>query len=287
MVRSMKQRSARFADLIQQNKSILEGKIDFSDAEISIPKERAIAHYNQQVAGDNLNVLGLSARELLSVLGGVFLESSKDTGGSLQSTISELAYIADKEEVSGSFLKKREVVSRFFKTTMRELKKAQNARSSNSMQIDDSSSESVSSLMRAQLSDLAVSLLPGLDAIAIDELFDYAIEPALKDEEGLIQKKAYKALFIILSIGHACGDEEKGGRKEDLQQFFNMVAGGLAGETPHMISAAVKGLARLAYEFTDLVSAAHLTYLTRRRQGQLLELLEISSGSLSQKMRQK
>ncbi|KAK4337537.1 hypothetical protein RND71_042024 [Anisodus tanguticus] len=86
-----------FADLIQQNKSILEGKVDFSDAEISIPKERAIAHYNQQVAGDNLNALGLSARELL-----------------------------------------------------------------------------------AQLFDLAVSLLPGLDAIAIDELFDYAIEPALK-----------------------------------------------------------------------------------------------------------
>lgn len=35
------------------------------------------------------------------------------------------------------------------------------------------------------------------------------------------------------------------------------MAGGLAGETPHMISAAVKGLARLAYEFTDLVSSAY------------------------------
>lgn len=35
------------------------------------------------------------------------------------------------------------------------------------------------------------------------------------------------------------------------------MAGGLAGETPQMISAAVKGLARLAYEFTDLVSAAY------------------------------
>lgn len=35
------------------------------------------------------------------------------------------------------------------------------------------------------------------------------------------------------------------------------VAGGLASETPHMISAAVKGLARLAYEFTDLVSSAY------------------------------
>lgn len=34
------------------------------------------------------------------------------------------------------------------------------------------------------------------------------------------------------------------------------VAGGLAGETPHMVSAAIRGLARLAYEFSDLVSSA-------------------------------
>lgn len=38
--------------------------------------------------------------------------------------------------------------------------------------------------------------------------------------------------------------------------FVSQVAGGLAGETPQMISAAVKGLARLAYEFSDLVSSA-------------------------------
>lgn len=39
--------------------------------------------------------------------------------------------------------------------------------------------------------------------------------------------------------------------------FRAQVAGGLAGETPHMISAAIKGLARLSYEFSDLVSAAY------------------------------
>lgn len=31
----------------------------------------------------------------------------------------------------------------------------------------------------------------------------------------------------------------------------------MAGETPHMISAAVKGLARLTYEFSDLISTAY------------------------------
>lgn len=62
----------------------------------------------------------------------------------IQSTIRELAPIADKEEVR-----------KFFMKTMRELLKvtqesgkAEKARSSNSMQIDDSSSESSPSLKR-------------------------------------------------------------------------------------------------------------------------------------------
>ncbi|ONK61164.1 uncharacterized protein A4U43_C08F26890 [Asparagus officinalis] len=38
---------------------------------------------------------------------------------------------------------------------------------------------------------------------------------------------------------------------------FIDVAGGLAGEKPHMISAAVKGLARLVYEFSDLIGVAY------------------------------
>lgn len=28
---------------------------------------------------------------------------------------------------------------------------------------------------------------------------------------------------MLVQIGHACGDEEKGGKKENLHQFFNMV----------------------------------------------------------------
>ncbi|KAL5699099.1 hypothetical protein ACHQM5_030046 [Ranunculus cassubicifolius] len=77
---------------------------------------------------------------------------------------------------------------------------------------------------------------------------------ALKESN---KKTRNKAFDILVQIGHAFGDEDQGGKKENLLQYFNMVAGGLAGETPHMISAAVKGLARLAYEFTDLVSAVY------------------------------
>ncbi|KAK0572072.1 hypothetical protein LWI29_025683 [Acer saccharum] len=322
-------------NLIQQNKKILEEKTDLSIAEVSISRQRAMAQYTPQVAAGNLNVLKSSARDLLSVLSRIFLESVNDDGGCLQSTIGEIASIADKE-----------VVSRHFKRTMhgllgatQEAGKAERSKKSGSMQIDDSSNENSPSLLRARLFDLAVSLLPGLNAKEIDVLF-VAMKPALEDDEGLVQKKAYKVLSIILKkcdwflsskleellelmvevmpschfsakrhrldclyfltvhvakdnseqrkrdslnsflteitlalkeankktrtraydvlvqIGHAFGDEENGGRKENLYQFFNMVAGGLAGESPHMISAAVKGLARLAYEFSDLVSTA-------------------------------
>lgn len=322
--------------LIQQNKTIVEGKDVQSGIEVSIPRQQAMTRYTPQVAADNLSVLRSSARELLSVLSGIFLKSSNDAGGCLQNTIGEFASISDKA-----------VVTRFFKTTMQKLlkvtqeaSKAESSQSSNQMQIDNSSNENSLSLARAQLFDLAVAFLPGLDASEIDLLF-IAVKPALKDVEGFIQKKAYKVLSsilmnsdgfllrkleellnlmidvlpschfsakrhrlnclyflivhvskdeseqmrrniissflteivlalkeankktrnkaydILVQIGHACGDEEKGGKRENLHQFFNMVAGGLAGETPHMISAAVKGLARLAYEFSDLVSAVY------------------------------
>ncbi|KAK2985261.1 hypothetical protein RJ640_009169, partial [Escallonia rubra] len=321
--------------LLQQNKRVLEGKDELPGDEVNIPRQRSIALYTPQLAAKNLSVLRSSAREILSVLSGIFMKSSKDDGGLLQSTINEFASISDKE-----------VVGKFFKNTMHKLLKvtqeagrAQNSKSSNSMQVDNSSNESSVSLARAQLLDLAVSLLPGLDAKEIDLLF-VAIEPALKDAEGLVQKKAYKVLSallengdgfisrkleelfnlmievlpchfsakryrlnclyflivhvskveseqrghsivtsflteiilalkeanrktrnraydILVQIGHACGDEDRGGRKENLHQYFDMVARRLAGETPHMISAAVRGLARLAYEFTDLVATAY------------------------------
>ncbi|KAI3943105.1 hypothetical protein MKW92_052438 [Papaver armeniacum] len=80
-----------------------------------------------------------------------------------------------------------------------------------------------------------------------------AIILAVKESNKKIRNMAYD---LLVQIGHACGDEDQGGNKENLQQLFNMVAGGLAGETPQMISATVEGLARLANEFSNLVSSA-------------------------------
>ncbi|KAI3851841.1 hypothetical protein MKW98_019840 [Papaver atlanticum] len=79
-----------------------------------------------------------------------------------------------------------------------------------------------------------------------------AIILAVKESNKKIRNMAYD---LLVQIGHACGAEDQGGNKENLQQLFNMVAVDLAGETPQSIGAAVEGLARLAHEFSDLVSS--------------------------------
>ncbi|PON84609.1 Coatomer beta subunit [Trema orientale] len=179
--------------LIQQNKKILENDAsDLTDYEAGIAR-RVLSYYTPHVAADNLSALKESGRELLPVLSTVFLKSMKDDGGSLQSAIGGFASISDKG-----------VVSRLFKNTMQKLLKvtqsagkAEYSKKSNSMAIDGPSDESSPLAMRARLLDLAVSLLPGLNTEEIKLLFT-AIKPALQDGEGLIQKKAYKVLSLIL-----------------------------------------------------------------------------------------
>lgn len=181
--------------LVQQNKRIVKGGENDPLKEVSISQCRAVSRYTSEVAASNLDVLKSSAREILSTLSGIFMKSSKDDGGSLQRTIGEFASIADKG-----------VVSRLFKNTMHKLlkvtKEAGKLQNTTSMEVDNSSDEPSLSHRRAQLYDLAVALLPGLGTNEVDLLF-VAVEPALKDAESSIQKKAYKVLSTILE--HADG----------------------------------------------------------------------------------
>ncbi|KAI3519164.1 hypothetical protein L1887_08191 [Cichorium endivia] len=78
-----------------------------------------------------------------------------------------------------------------------EAGKLQNTK--NSMEVDQSSNETSLSQTRVRLYDLAVSRLLGLVVKEVDLLF-VAIEPALKDAESSIQKKAYKVLSTILEV---------------------------------------------------------------------------------------
>lgn len=70
--------------LIQQNKKSKEGKYNLDGADTSLAKQLAMSHYTPEIARDNLNVLTASARQLLSLLSGIFMESTVDEGGSLQ-----------------------------------------------------------------------------------------------------------------------------------------------------------------------------------------------------------
>ncbi|CAN0858252.1 RRP12-like protein [Linum grandiflorum] len=347
--------------LIQQNKKIRDGKEDHSDAGIGTAKQIALAHYTVSVANQNLSVLRSCSRKLIPVLSGILLDSAKDDGGCLQSTISDFASLAAEDETT------RKVVSDRFLETMKMLLKATKragqagrSKNSNAMLVDDSTNENSSSIERARLFDLASSLLPGLKEEEVHLLFQ-AVETALKDPVGSMQKKGYKVLSLLLQhgfptssldklqelmiellpchfsakrhrldclyflivdvakgaseqrrhniltsflteiilalkeanrktrnraydllvqIGHAYGDEEIGGKREDLYKLFNLVAGGLAGETPQMVSAAVKGLARLAYEFSDLISSVYTllpsTFLLLQRKNR--EIIKANLG---------
>ncbi|GJR31562.1 RRP12-like protein [Tanacetum coccineum] len=68
------------------------------------------------------------------------------------------------------------------------------------------------------------------------------------------KKTRNRSYEIIVQIGHAVWDQETVAITRRACISFQRVAGGLAGETPHMISAAVKGIAGLTYEFFDLIS---------------------------------
>ncbi|CAH1443903.1 unnamed protein product [Lactuca virosa] len=84
-------------------------------------------------------------------------------------------------------------------------------------------------------------------AIRVIAKMEEPIGQVLKRTElsnGFILEKMSSPLGVLLVIFKS--------RPEALVQ----VAGGLAGETPHMISAAVKGITPLSYEFTYLVSNA-------------------------------
>ncbi|KAL5572312.1 hypothetical protein UlMin_021909 [Ulmus minor] len=182
--------------LIQQNKKFLENgneALDLTDSDAGFARQQVMTYYTQQVAANNLTALKLSSRAFLPVLSSVFLKSRKDDGGSLQSTIAEFASISEKKDISSFF---RSKMQELLKVTQK-VGKAENSANSNSMQIDEPLDESSPQVMRARLFDLVVSLLPGLNMREVELLFT-AIRPALQDREGLIQKKAYKVLSIIL-----------------------------------------------------------------------------------------
>ncbi|PQQ15272.1 RRP12-like protein [Prunus yedoensis var. nudiflora] len=275
--------------LVQQNKKTVEEVNDLDDSEVGSARHRALANYTPQVTADNLSVLKSSACKLLDVLSDVFSNSTKDDAGCLQSTIGEFASISDKEAVSWFF---RNTMGKLLEVTV-EVTKAKDSRDSNCKRFLSSKLDELLDLIEVLPSchfsakqhrlDCLYLLVVHLSKSGTEQRlhvilsFLAEIILALTEAHNKTRNRAYD---ILVQIGHAYGDEEKGGKREDLCKFFCMVAGGLAGKTPHMISAAMKGSARLAYEFSDLVSTATnllpFTFLLLQRRNK--EIIKATLG---------
>ncbi|KAI0499276.1 hypothetical protein KFK09_020179 [Dendrobium nobile] len=178
--------------LIQQNKSASQERFDMSDEVLSFPVRKAKEMYTANFARENLNILGSSSK-FLSVLSEVFLEAPNDSGGCLQSTIHLFASISDRATVKKIF---RKNMIELLKVT-KQVIKLKESKESSSMQVDNLPDEASLTRARALRLELAAMLVSGLDEEEIDLLFS-ATKPALQDEEGLMQKKAYKILSLIL-----------------------------------------------------------------------------------------
>ncbi|KAG0499668.1 hypothetical protein HPP92_004359 [Vanilla planifolia] len=184
--------------LIQQNKDASEERFDISDEEPLYPIMKAKKIYTVHFARENLHTLRSNSIKFLSVLSDIFLEVPNDSGGCLQHSINLFASISEKTTVK-NFFKKNMI--ELLKVT-RQIVKVKESKESSSMEIDDPFDESSLTRSRALRLDLAVQLLPGLDKEEIDLLFS-ATKPAIQDIDGLMQKKAYKILSLILKESEA------------------------------------------------------------------------------------
>lgn len=178
--------------LIQQNKCASEERFGIPDVELSVSVRKAMEIYTPKIAQENLSTLRTNSK-LLFVLSNIFLGAPNDSGGCLQSTIHLLASISNKTTVKNFFKKE---MFELLKVTKQVLM-VRESKESSSMQIENLPDEASITHKRARRLDLAVLFLPGLDEEAIDLLYS-VIKHALQDEEGLMQKKAYKILSLIL-----------------------------------------------------------------------------------------
>ncbi|GBG72256.1 hypothetical protein CBR_g11186 [Chara braunii] len=101
---------------------------------------------------------------------------------------------------------------------------------------------------------VVINLIKRKDPQASDALATLISEVILATKENNA-KTRITAFDIILNIGKST--EEVGGPDQgggNLQRFFTMVVGGLAGTTTRMVSCSVMALARLLYEFSTRLS---------------------------------
>lgn len=78
---------------------------------------------------------------------------------------------------------------------------------------------------------------------------------------GQKMNSAGGAMIDISKVPHMPGDAAP--KTANIEEFFTMAVAGLAGGTPHMISATITAISRILYEFRDALSTATLSELVQ------------------------
>ncbi|KAI0051816.1 NUC173-domain-containing protein [Auriscalpium vulgare] len=133
----------------------------------------------------------------------------------------------------------------------------------------DAATEGIASAAKKDRLYLYAKLLPLIPSHALHIIPSLLPEAVLGTKEP--SEKARSAAFeLIVAMGHKMSeggvvkrdlmdgmdeDEEMAGEaKASIEEYMTMIAAGLAGATPHMISATITAISRLVYEFRDSIS---------------------------------
>ncbi|KAJ7072103.1 armadillo-type protein [Mycena amicta] len=139
---------------------------------------------------------------------------------------------------------------------------------------------------RFNLLSLLVSQLPSSAMHVIPSLIPEAVlgtkEPSEKARDGAFElivgmgKKMSEGGVVKRSLVDGMDEDGAGDATANIQEFMTMVAGGLAGASPHMISATVTAISRLVFEFKDSIPAS--------MHGEILSTLFVFIGSANREI---
>ncbi|KAL4254252.1 RRP12 family protein [Abortiporus biennis] len=117
---------------------------------------------------------------------------------------------------------------------------------------------------RIVLYSLLVPLLPPTSMHVIPSLIPEAVlgtkEPSEKARNAAFDlivamgRKMSEGGVVKRNLVDGMDEDGSGEAKASIEEYLTMIAGGLAGATPHMISATITAISRLVFEFNDSIS---------------------------------
>ncbi|KAI0062893.1 NUC173-domain-containing protein [Artomyces pyxidatus] len=132
----------------------------------------------------------------------------------------------------------------------------------------DEAAEGLAPAAKKDRLHLYASLLPLIPPTALHIIPSLIPEAVLGTKEP--SEKARSAAYeLIVAMGKKMGeggvvkrdlvdgmdeDDDAGEAQASVEEYMTMIAGGLAGATPHMISATITAISRLVFEFKDSIS---------------------------------